>query len=78
MSEPQKTIEAYQKRQQRTPFILGGLAVVFVIVGILVLALWITDPERSNFTLFATETSTPTSTNTNTPIPPPPIQNFMG
>jgi len=70
MSDPKHIIETYQKRQQRAPFLLGGLAVVLVIAGLLILALWLTDPERSGFTLFASDTPTPTATYTNTPVPP--------
>ena len=76
MTDPKKTIERYQRRQQLTPFLFGGFAVLLVVIGLLLLALWITSPDEGGFEFklpqiswFATETPTPTETPTITPSP---------
>lgn len=66
----QNVIESYRKRQQMRPFVIGGLAVVLVIVGILILVVWLTGPNKPALSLFATRTPTPTSTFTPTPVTP--------
>lgn len=66
----QNVISAYRKRQQMGPFIIGGLAVFLIVVGILVLALWLTGNKRPSIAFFATPTSTVTSTYTSTPVTP--------
>ncbi len=48
------------------PFIVWGLAVLLVVVGIIVLVIWLTGPNKPSFTAFATETPTPTLTITPT------------
>ena len=63
------TIESYRKRRKlRLPVILGGAAVLLVVVGIIIV---ITSLSGDGFTLFATKTPTPTITPspTNTPLP---------
>jgi LysM repeat protein len=65
----QNVIDSYRKRQQRTPFIVGGLAVALLVVGILLLALWITGGGISGLALFTTQTPTPTETSTPTSTP---------
>jgi LysM repeat protein len=66
-------ILAYRKRRQRIiPLILGGLAVVLLVVGIFFVVLWFTGdtpPAMPGF--LATDTATPTVTST--PLPPTPI-----
>lgn len=69
-SSPQNVIDKYHKRQRSMPFILGGLAVLLVVVGIIILVVWLTGPGNSISGLFATDTPTPTATNTNTPVTP--------
>jgi hypothetical protein len=64
----QNVIDSYRKRQQRTPFIVGGIAVALVVIGILLLALWMTG-GISTGSLFATDTPTPTETSTSTLTP---------
>jgi LysM repeat protein len=69
------TIESYRKRRkQRLPLILGGAAVLLVVVGIIVLVISL---SKGNFTLFATKTPTPTitpsPTKTSTPTETPTI-----
>lgn len=65
---PQDVITSYQKRTRRTPFLIGGLAVLLVTVGVIILIVWMTGPEGPG--LFSTSTPTPTTTHTPTPIPP--------
>ena len=73
---PQDVINAYQKRQQRTPFIVGGLAIILVFVGAVVLIYWLSGGGEIKlpFSLSRAEESTPTteptSTWTNTPESP--------
>lgn len=74
---PSNMISSYKRRQQMGPFIVGGLAILLVAIGIVVLILWLTgsDGPKMEFSLFATETPTPTltftptSTNTATNTP---------
>jgi LysM repeat protein len=63
------TIDSYRKRRkQQLPLILGGVAVLLVVVGIIILVVSL---SRGGFTLFPTKTPTPTITpsSTNTPTP---------
>lgn len=55
-----------------TPFILGGLAVILVVVGIIVLVIWLNENGSLSgpLSLLATDTPTPTSTATATPVTP--------
>ncbi len=85
-NDPQKLINAYRKRRQNTlPFVIGGLAVVLVIVGIVLLitqfssgntpslgSLFPSDTPTATATLLPTDTptSTPTPRATDTPLPP--------
>lgn len=67
---PQNVIDSYRKkRQQRTPFIVGGIAVALVVIGILLLALWLTGGGGTGVALFASDTPTPTETFTPTLTP---------
>ncbi len=66
----QSIIQSYRKRQQMGPFIIGGLAVVLVVVGLLVLVIWLTGPNKPGLALFASQTPTPTNTATATPVTP--------
>jgi LysM repeat protein len=61
---PQSIIDSYKKRQKLVPFLLSGLAVVLVVVGIIILVLWFTSPGGP--VLFPTKTPTPTQTLTPT------------
>jgi LysM repeat protein len=66
----QNIIQSYRKRQQMGPFLIGGLAVLLVVVGLLVLVIWLTGPNKPGFALFATQTPTATLTPTATPVTP--------
>lgn len=69
-SSPQNVINSYKKRQQMMPFLLGALAVILVVVGIIILVSWFSGSSNKSFSLFATKTPTPTSTFTLTPTVP--------
>ena len=64
------TIESYRKRRnQLTPLILGGLAVLLVVIGIIVV---VASMRNGGFAqIFATQTPTPTITPTITDTPVP-------
>ena len=70
----QNIISNYRRRQQLGPFIIGALAVVLVIVGIVVLVVWLTGPNRpaSMRSPTATPTNTETLVPTDTATPPLP------
>jgi LysM repeat protein len=63
-------IESYRRRRERTvPMILGGLAVVLVVVGVFLIVIWLTGGEAPILPSFlASETPTPSPTET--PLPP--------
>jgi hypothetical protein len=63
------TIDSYRKRRkQRFPLILGGAAVLLVVIGIIIVAFYL---GRGGFTLFPTKTPTPTITSSPTNSPSP-------
>lgn len=65
---PQSVFDTYKKRQQMMPFLIGGLAVILVAVGVILVVAWLTGPNKP--ALFATATPTATSTATPTPETP--------
>lgn len=67
---PQNVIDAYHRRQRMTPFIVGGLAVLLVAIGIVILVFWFTGSNRPAIALFASPTPTSTATFTPTPTVP--------
>lgn len=72
-SSPQDVIESYKKRQKMMPYLVGGLAIALVVIGVLILLMALSGGQ-----LFAPPTATPTLTNTPTatkaptatPVPP--------
>lgn len=68
---PQKVIDSYQKRQQVMPFLIGGLAILFVMIGVIILIVWLAGPNHPALSLFASATPTPTMTYTDTVTPSP-------
>jgi LysM repeat protein len=66
---PRSVIESYKRRQQMMPFLIGGLAIVLVVVGIIILVAWFSKSGKP-VTLFATQTPTATLTFTPTPVTP--------
>ena len=72
----QNVIDSYRKRRQNTtPLIVGGVAIILIAVGIVVLIMWFTGSNgpaisfMSSPTPTTTETATPTATATVTPTP---------
>ncbi len=65
-----EVIQAYRRRKGRmVPVLLGGLAVVLLVVGLFLVVLWLTgDNPPSSPSFLASDTPTPTSTST--PLPP--------
>ncbi len=69
-SDAAEVIMAYRKRRQRIiPLVLGGLAVVLLVVGIFFVVLWFTGDTPPAMPGFLA-TDTPTATVTSTPLPP--------
>lgn len=69
-SEAADVIEAYRKRKERLgPLILGGLAIVLLVVGIFFVILWFTGDSPPALPGFLAS-KTPTPTETHTPRPP--------
>jgi len=63
-------IDKYRKRRERiVPFVLGGLAVVLLVVGTFLVILWLTGDNPPALPGFL-GTDTPTPTSTSTPLPP--------
>jgi len=63
---PQEVIEKYQRRQQFAPFVIGGLAILLIMIGVIILIVWLAGPNKPALGLFATNTPTPTLTYTAT------------
>lgn len=65
-------IMAYRRRRERlAPLILGGLAIVLLIVGIFLVVLWFSGENPPALPGFLAS-ATPTATETATPLPPTP------
>jgi LysM repeat protein len=74
---PQSVIDSYRKRQQMTPLIMGGLAVLLLLVGVVILVIWFTrqgDGMAQVGGLLATPSATITVTSTATATNPPPTE----
>ncbi|MCJ7657744.1 MAG: LysM peptidoglycan-binding domain-containing protein [Anaerolineales bacterium] len=84
----QNVIDSYRKRRQNTgPFLIGGLAIILLAVGVVVLIMWLRGGEVPSISFLATEkptatvtntptstvTVTPTATNTQTPTDTPTV-----
>jgi LysM repeat protein len=62
-------IESYRRRRERTvPMILGGLAVVLVVVGVFLIVIWLTGGQTPTVLSFMAS-ATPTESPTETPLP---------
>ena len=68
--DPQKMINSYKRRQQVLPFVIWGVAVLLIVVGVIILVVWILGPNKPQISFFATQTPTSTSTATATPVTP--------
>jgi LysM repeat protein len=64
-------ISSYRRKQKMGPYLLGGLAILLAIVGIVLLIIYLTG-GGGGITLFKTKTPTPTDTPTPTPVTPSP------
>jgi LysM repeat protein len=63
----QNVIDSYRKRRQNTgPFLIGGLAIILLAVGVIVVIMWLRGGQVPSISFFATETPTATVTNTST------------
>ena len=67
---PQDVIDSYRKRQQKMPFIIGGVAVLLLAVGLIIIILFLSGNGGVSISLFASKTPTPTITYTPTPVTP--------
>lgn len=70
-NSPKSVLDSYKRRQKMMPFITWGLAALLVLIGILLLVLWFSGPDRPKIALFAS--ATPTATMTFTPTPTTPV-----
>jgi LysM repeat protein len=62
-------IDAYRRRRGRTvPLLLGGVAIVLLVVGLLLVIIWLTGGGLPSLPFLATDT--PTATLAFTPLPP--------
>ena len=68
---PQEVIEKYQRKQQFAPFVIGGVAILLIMIGVIILIVWLAGPSKPSLSLFATATATPTLTYTVTITPSP-------
>jgi LysM repeat protein len=68
---PQSVIDSYRNRQRMLPFMIWGLIVMLVVVGIIILVVWFLGPGKgSGLSFFSSPTPTSTSTFTPTPVTP--------
>ncbi len=67
--DPSSLISTYRKRQQVGPFIIWGLVVVLLVVGIILLVVSMANGNGPKISWFATATPTPTMTFTPTSSP---------
>jgi LysM repeat protein len=69
--DAKNVISSYRKKQKRGPYILGGLAILLVVVGIVLLVIYLVGGgDGIQFLQRSTSTPTPTETPTPTPITP--------
>jgi len=67
---PQNVIDSYKKRQQTMPVIIGGIAGLLIVGGLVLMIFWLSGPNKPSLPFLSTSTPTPTETFTPTPIPP--------
>lgn len=64
-----EVIDAYRRRRGRMlPLLLGGLAIVLLVVGLFLVVIWVTGDQPPSLPFLSTDTPTPTLTST--PLPP--------
>ena len=67
---PQSVIDAHRRRQQMTPFLIWGLVVVLVAVGVIILLVWFSGTNKPSIAFLTSPTPTSTNTVTATPVTP--------
>lgn len=65
-------ISSYRRKQKMGPYLLGGLAILLAVAGIVLLVVYLTGGGGGGISLFKTKTPTPTETPTATPVTPSP------
>jgi LysM repeat protein len=68
--DPQNVIDSYKKRQQTMPVIIGGLAGLLIVGGVVLMIFWLSGPNKPDLPFLSTSTMTPTLTFTASPVPP--------
>jgi len=69
--DAKNVISSYRKKQKLGPYIIGGVAILLAIAGIVLLVIYLVGGgDGLQIGLFSTDTPTPTSTMTPTPITP--------
>lgn len=73
-TSPEEVIKSYRKRRERmAPMLLGGLAVVLLVVGVFLVVMWLSGGSQLAMPGFlSSATPTFTVTPTETPVPPSP------
>lgn len=71
-SSPQSIIDSYKKRQRMMPFMVWGIAILLILIGIVLLVVWFTGPNAPQIGLFSSATPTASPTPTVTPLTPSP------
>lgn len=68
--DAKNVISSYRKKQKRGPYIIGGIAILLAIAGIVLLVVYLTGGGGGQISLFSSKTPTPTETATPTPVTP--------
>jgi LysM repeat protein len=69
--DARNVISSYRKKQKRGPYIIGGIAILLAIAGIVLLIIYLVGGGSGiNISLFSSKTPTPTETATPTPVTP--------
>ncbi len=69
--DAKNVISSYRKKQKLGPYIIGGIAILLAIAGIILLIIYLVGGgEGPRISLFSTDTPTPTATLTPTPVTP--------
>ncbi|MDY6845752.1 MAG: LysM peptidoglycan-binding domain-containing protein [Chloroflexota bacterium] len=63
-------ISSYRKKQKRGPYIIGGVAILLAVAGLVLLIIYLTGGGGGGISLFSSKTPTPTETATPTPVTP--------
>ena len=70
--DAKNVISSYRKKQKTGPYLLGGIAIIFAIAGIVLLIVYLVGGSGGGggISLFKSKTPTPTETPTPTPVTP--------